>query len=292
MYIYIYMIYIIPYIHIFYIKCHIVRKEVNHYLAVLPVSPTLKAVPASRSPGCEPSTSKISERLVHDSQVFAKCISPPATSQIPISANFIMILRPIFVYFCNISNLRDAWQAMAKQTPLAKTVDLFQHAGEEVGPAQGCWMCSQWVVHKVDVAHQILSLQSNVIICNYWYNKLWYRSHCAPTVVARRSSRSMYVSSKPGTQVDLDMTCPLVKGSWCHNVPQNTCAVLIHFKIFKVANGLSLSLWQGHQIASFYWKSINQLPSWCSANGKNQTRASALHDNSPEFFQNQDLGSK
>lgn len=137
------MIYIIPYIHIFYIKCHIVRKEVNHYLAVLPVSPTLKAVPASRSPGCEPSTSKISERLVHDSQVFAKCISPPATSQIPISANFIMILRPIFVYFCNISNLRDAWQAMAKQTPLAKTVDLFQHAGEEVGPAQGCWMCSQ-----------------------------------------------------------------------------------------------------------------------------------------------------
>ena len=62
------MIYIIPYIHIFYIKCHIVRKEVNHYLAVLPVSePTLKAVPASRSPGCEPSTSKISERLVHDS---------------------------------------------------------------------------------------------------------------------------------------------------------------------------------------------------------------------------------
>ena len=34
------MIYIIPYIHIFYIKCHIVRKEVNHYLAVLPVSET------------------------------------------------------------------------------------------------------------------------------------------------------------------------------------------------------------------------------------------------------------
>jgi hypothetical protein len=54
-----------------------------------------------------------------------------------------MMLRPIFVYFCNVSNLRDAWQAMAKQTPLAKTVDLAQHAGEEVGPAQGCWMCSQ-----------------------------------------------------------------------------------------------------------------------------------------------------